>query len=207
MLSAMQHTSQVGASKLAHAVSMLLSLASVLAPAWVSAVELHGVSLPERIAVAPATDLVLNGAGVRTEASLHRYVAALYLPARHGTLTDILADPGPKRIRLTLLRDMRAASLTQSVLENIAENHTASELESLKAPLDELTALINRLGAAKKGASLFLDYLPGSGTSLSLNGGAFSKPIRGADLYQALLRVWLGEDPVDRKLRRALLGQ
>lgn len=193
--------------KFAHAAAMLVLLAGVLAPAWVSAVEVHGVSLPERIAITPATDLVLNGAGVRTEASLHRYVAALYLPARYGTLKDILADPGPKRIRLTLLRDMRAVSLTQSVLENIAENHTASELESLKAPLDELTALINRLGAAKMGASLLLDYLPGSGTSLSLSGGAFSKPIRGTDLYQALLRVWLGEDPVDRNLRRALLGQ
>jgi len=150
---------------------------------------------------------VLNGAGVRTEASLHRYVAALYLGSRRSTMKDVLADPGAKRIRITLLRDTRAASFTQAILESLAENHTTSELESLKAPMDEIVALINRLGAARKGASIVLDYLPGEGTRVALDGGAPAKPVRGPELYRALLRVWLGEDPVDRNLRRALLGQ
>jgi hypothetical protein len=169
--------------------------------------DLRGVSVAERVTIAPATELVLNGAGVRTQASIERYVAALYLPARRSDASAVLADPGPKRLRLTWLRDTRAHALIQSILEGIAENHTASELESLKGPLDELTALVSRMGTGRRGGYIELDYLPGAGTSVSINGAAAAKPIRGNDVYPALLRVWLGEDAVERKLRSALLGQ
>jgi len=31
-------------------------------------------------------------------------------------------------------------------------------------------------------------------------------PIPGADFYRALLKIWLGEPPVDAVLKKALLG-
>ena len=167
---------------------------------------INGVLVPERTTVSPGRALVLNGAGVRSEASLERYVAALYLPARRGTAREVFADPGFKRVRLTALRDLRAAALTHAMLENIAENHTASELESLKAPLDELAALLNRIGKVRSGASIDFDYIPGEGTRVSVAGAAATSPIRGDDLYSAILRVWIGPDPIDRRLRVALLG-
>jgi len=40
----------------------------------------------------------------------------------------------------------------------------------------------------------------------SLNGRQIGAPIPGADFYRALLRVWLGDKPVQDDLKHALLG-
>jgi len=172
-----------------------------------AAADVAGVSVPERIAIGAHGDLVLNGWGVHTESTLERYLAALYLPARRRSVREILSDPGPKRIHLTFLRDMRMASLSQTIIEQFTENASASELESLKAPLDELTAILNRIGVVRRGMSVSFDYMPDLGASVVVDGKAVTKPIRGSDLYGALLRVWLSEDAGDPRLRRALLGQ
>jgi hypothetical protein len=46
----------------------------------------------------------------------------------------------------------------------------------------------------------------GSATQVGLDGKPAGKPIEGADFYQALLRIWLGENPVQDDLKKALLG-
>jgi hypothetical protein len=48
--------------------------------------------------------------------------------------------------------------------------------------------------------------VPGVGTRVGIDGKERGKPIAGEDFHLALLRIWLGENPVDRDLKRALLG-
>lgn len=181
------------------ALSALLQAASAAAP------KAPGVGLPERIVV-DSTELVLNGAGVLAEASLDRYVVGLYLTHAQPRLDAVLADKGRKRIVVSVLRSTAAARLIETLSEAVGANHSESELESIKAPLDELYALLGKLGMARAGATLAIDYVPGAGTQVVLPGGASSGIIRGSDLYAALLRAWMGIDPVDRRLRAALLG-
>jgi hypothetical protein len=57
----------------------------------------------------------------------------------------------------------------------------------------------------KKGAVVVLDYLPGTGTRISINGEE-KLVIKGEDFFQAMLRIWIGNKPVDGGLRRAMLG-
>ena len=54
---------------------------------------------------------------------------------------------------------------------------------------------------------LDLDWLPGNGLRLSVAGQVRGKLIEGEDFYRALLRVWLGEKPVQADLKQALLGK
>ena len=63
------------------------------------------------------------------------------------------------------------------------------------------------LRTAKAGDVVALDYLPGAGSQVVMNGRAVGQPIPGHDLYRALLRIWLGEPPVDNNLKRLLLGR
>jgi hypothetical protein len=42
---------------------------------------------------------------------------------------------------------------------------------------------------------------------VSVNAAARGKPIPGEDLYRALLRIWLGDKPVDGDLKKGMLGQ
>lgn len=185
--------------------AVALTVIGVLHAASTHALELRGVRLPERI-VLESTELVLNGAGVRTEAAMDRYVVGLYLTRPQSRLDALLADKGRKRIVVAVLRASAAARLIEMLSEAIGANHSESELESIKAPLDELYAMLGGLGVARAGTAIALDYVPGAGTQVVLPGGAKGGVIRGAELYQALLRAWLGADPIDRGLRGALLG-
>jgi hypothetical protein len=65
---------------------------------------------------------------------------------------------------------------------------------------------MSSLQSAKQGDLIALDWLPGTGTRIVLNGEPRGKIIAGEDFYRALLRIWLGEDPAQESLKRALLG-
>ena len=75
----------------------------------------------------------------------------------------------------------------------------------LKPQVDELMATIHRIGEAKKGMTIALDWT-GKATQLVGDGKPTGKPIEGEDFYRALLRIWLGEKPVQDDVKKALLG-
>ena len=58
-----------------------------------------------------AAALQLNGAGLRTRAFFKVYVAALYVPQKSADAAALLAQKGPRRITLTMLRNIDADSL------------------------------------------------------------------------------------------------
>lgn len=172
------------------------------------AAEVAGVKLDDKLRLAPGgPELVLNGAGIRTRAIFKVYVAGLYLPEKKGTTGEVLALAGPKRVAMTMLRDLGAQQLSEALAEGIRNNSTAAEQEALKARVEELLAIMNALGEAKKGDAILLDFLPDSGTRVVVNGQPRGKPIAGDDFYRALLRIWLGDKPVDGDLKRGMLGQ
>jgi hypothetical protein len=53
--------------------------------------------------------------------------------------------------------------------------------------------------------SIDLDWT-GADTQVMVNGKPAGKAIPGADLYKALLKIWLGDKPVQDDLKQALLG-
>jgi hypothetical protein len=56
----------------------------------------------------------------------------------------------------------------------------------------------------RQGDVIDLDFLPEEGTQVRFN-GELQGLIEGADFYATLLQVWLGNNPVDSDLKRALL--
>jgi hypothetical protein len=168
-----------------------------------SALEVAGVDVADKTRVG-AGELVLNGAGIRTRAIFKVYVGALYLSEKKSAAAEVLAQKGAKRVALTLLRDLSAQQLNEAFESGIQANHSAAEAEALKPRMAELLALFTD---GKKGDVILLDFLPEAGTVVSLNAAAKGKPIQGEDFYRALLRIWLGDKPVDADLKKAMLGQ
>lgn len=180
----------------------------VSALAAAQAAEVAGVKLDDKLRLAPGgPELVLNGAGIRTRVIFKVYVAGLYLPEKKGTTGEVLALAGPKRVAMTMLRDLGAQQLSEALAEGIRNNSSAAEQEALKARIEELLAIMNALGEAKKGDAILLDFLPDSGTRVVVNGQPRGKPIAGDDFYRALLRIWLGDKPVDGDLKKGMLGE
>jgi hypothetical protein len=174
----------------------------------VQAAEVGGVKLEDRLRLAPGgPELVLNGAGIRTRVFFKVYVGGLYLTEKKGTASDAIGLAGPKRVSMTMLRDLTAQQLSEGLADGIRNNSSAAEQEALKARVDELVGIMNALGEAKKGDTILLDFLPESGTRMVVNGQPRGKPIAGDDFYRALLRIWLGDKPVDGDLKQGMLGQ
>jgi len=170
------------------------------------AAEIAGVAVEERVTLG-ATELRLNGAGIRTRIVFKVYVGALYLPEKKSTAAEIIALKGAKRVSMTMLRDLGAKQLTDALEDGIRANHSPAELATLKERVDTLVAVMKEIGSAKEKTVIALDFLPESGTRITVDGAARGKPIPGEDFYAALLRIWLGDKPVDADLKKAMLGQ
>lgn len=181
----------------------LLILGLLLWALPAAALEVAGVKLADKVRVG-AGELVLNGAGIRTRAIFKVYVGALYLAEKKSVAADVLAQKGAKRVALTLLRDLSVKQLNEAFEKGIQANHSAAELETLKPRIAELLALF---ADGKEGDVIVLDFLPEAGTAVSLNGQAKGKPIPGEDFYRAVLRIWLGDKPVDGELKDGMLGR
>jgi hypothetical protein len=66
---------------------------------------------------------------------------------------------------------------------------------------------MSEIKEAKKGMRITLDWLSAAGTTVTVDGKAAGLPILGEDFYRALLKIWLGANPVQADLKRALLGE
>jgi hypothetical protein len=170
------------------------------------AAEVEGVRLEERVKLG-TSELVLNGAGVRTRLIFKVYVGALYLPEKKSGAAEVLALKGPKRVSMTLLRDLSAQQLIDALEDGIRANHSQDEIAALKGRIEALAAAMKEIGSAKEKTVIALDFLPESGTRITVDGAARGEPIPGEDFNAALLKIWLGEKPVDADLKKAMLGQ
>jgi hypothetical protein len=104
-----------------------------------------------------------------------------------------------------LADELTAKELTASLNNALAANHIPAELALIESRIQDLNRMMSSLGAIRKGGVVLIDYLPGVGTRVTINGEE-KITIRGEDFYRALLRIWIGARPVDGRLRDAMLG-
>ena len=179
----------------------LIALAALSA----NAAEVAGVKLDDKTQV-ESRDLVLNGAGLRKRFAVVKvYVIGLYLAEKKTDAAAVLALAGPKRAEIHMLRDVDANTFTEALVEGLRANHSEADFKALEPRVKELSDIMAQIGEAKDGMTLALDWT-GAGTRLAVNGKPAGKPIAGEDFYRALLRIWIGDKPVQDDLRKALLG-
>lgn len=153
------------------------------------------------------TKLVLNGAGVRYKAVFKVYAAGLYLSTRAGTPEEVLATPGPKRLHIVMLRDIDANELGKLFTRGMQDN---APKEEFSKSIPGTLRMADIFSAKKKlvaGDSFSIDWVPGTGTTVLVNGKAQGDAVKEPEFFNALLRIWLGQNPADRLLKDALLGQ
>jgi hypothetical protein len=171
-----------------------------------NATEIAGVKLDDRTSLG-TTELVLNGAGLNKKLFFKVYVASLYLTEKSQSPAAVFALPGPKRVGITLMRDLPVPRLVDALRNDIRNNSSPGEQQALSGRVGELSAILLAVRQGTKGDVITFDWLPDAGTLVALNGDVKGNPILGADFYRALLRVWLGDRPANARLKRALLGR
>jgi len=164
--------------------------------------EVGGVTIPDKASVA-GTDLVLNGAGVRTRVVFKVYVGALYLPAKARTLPEVIAK-APRRIQMTLLRNLTPDQLVDALVDGLKANNSDAELAAVKAQQEQMVATMKAFGEVKEKDVVAIDFANGA-THIGLNGQS-KATIPGDAFNAALTKVWLGEKPAQDDLKKAMLG-
>lgn len=183
-------------NKLAVAIIGLM-LSSVL-----QAAEVGGVKLDDKISVG-GQELTLNGAGIRTRAIFKVYVASLYLPQKAGDLQGVLAK-SPRRIQLNLLRTLSAEQLADALNDGLAEANAPADLAAVKPQADQLLAILKAFKEVKEKDVVTLDFVDGA-TKVGWNGES-KGGVPGEPFNRALIRIWVGDKPVQADLKKALLG-
>jgi hypothetical protein len=184
---------------------LLLALLPMLAiPA--QAVDVAGVNYPNQITVA-GKPLVLNGAGIRFRFVVKVYTAGLYLPAKADTPEKVLEMAGPKRLHIQMLREIDGNTLGKLFTRGMEDNSTRAEF----AKAIPGTLRLSELFVAKKklaaGENFSVEWIPGVGTNILVNGQPQGEPIKEPEFFQSMMRIWLGNKPADELLKSALLGK
>ena len=112
-----------------------------------------------------------------------------------------------KRVVIHMLRDVDADQFSGALADGIKDNHGEAEAKALEPRVKQLAAVMAEMKEAKKGMRITLDWLSAAGTTVTVDGKATGLPIQGEDFYRALLRIWLGDKPVQDDLKKALLGE
>ncbi len=195
----------LGQGLLGLALIALAALAFVPAAHAASPVSLEGQTFAAEARVAGAP-LQLNGVGLRAALFYKVYLAALYLPAPAATGAQAIAQPGAKRLQVRMLVDGPASEFAKAFTGGIAKRMPPAQAAAMQDRIDAFDRTLRALGDVHKGDVADLDYIPGQGLTLSFNGKPRGAPVAGADLYAALLDIFVGERPVDAKMKRGMLG-
>jgi hypothetical protein len=185
---------------------VLLAVLFTLMLGLAQAAEVAGVKFAEQIDGPGNAKLVLNGAGLRKRFFLDIYAMGLYLPERLRKAEEILTLAGPKRIVIHMLRDVSAESFTEALIDGLRKNHSDAEMVRFGPRIAQLTAIMADIKEAKEGMVIDMDWAQGDGLRLRVDSRLTGQPIVGEDFYRALLRIWLGLNPVQDDLKAALLG-
>ncbi len=184
--------------------SILFLVFMLLSNASLQAAELADVHFDEKLQLAGAEKpLLLNGLGIRYKFVFKIYIAALYLTETGNQAEAVIASDTPKRMVMHFLYDeVPREKLVNGWDEGFENNLTEQQLNALKPRIDQFKGFFETM---KEGEAIYLDYIPGEGTAVIVKGEK-KGVVSGHDFNQALLRIWLGEEPIGEKLKQNLLG-
>jgi Chalcone isomerase-like len=180
--------------------SLLMALCIASLPAF--GAEVGGVKLDDKISLG-GQELVLNGAGIRTKVMFKVYVGSLYVPVKVNSAAAVYAK-APRRVQLNMLRDVGADQMIEALVDGLKQGNSAADAAAVKAETDQLATVMKSIGQLKEGNVLVFDFVDDA-TKVSLNGTAKGS-IAGNAFNKALMNAWLGENPVQGDLKKAMLG-
>ena len=92
--------------------------------------------------------------------------------------------------------------ITAGWKDGLQANLDPQALDAIGTRLDEFNRMFTDV---RKGDVIRLAYRPDSGTEVWINSESRGL-VAGNDFFRALLRVWLGDKPVTKSLKKAMLG-
>jgi len=166
-------------------------------------VNVEGFNIPS-VATVEGQTLVINGAGFRSILFMDIYLVSLYLARPSDDADVILRNSRPAQLRMMFLHGGAGHDmLAKGWRKGFERNQPAKTMHVLEARLQKFSDLF---GDVQKGDVFAFDFLSNGDTRINV-GGHPQGIIHGADFQRALLAIWLGRNPIEDGLKKALLQQ
>lgn len=187
---------------------LLLATATLLlqSTAVSATLDVGGVKVEETLSIYNNT-LMLNGAGLVSNGKAPSYVAQIYAKQKFKTLDELFAIPGPKRLVLTAVKEVDTGPIVKMFNRSVDETAGKSDRAKLIPGLMSIGEVFKANRSLKPGEVMTLDWVPVSGLVIYLGGKLQGQPYRDPELFRAAMWVWMGDFPVDSKVKEALLGR
>jgi hypothetical protein len=130
-------------------------------------------------------------------------VAGLYLVQKGGNPQKIIQADETMAIRLSILSSLvKGKQMEEAILEGF-EKSTNGNITPIKSQVDKFISVFK--GKVEKGDFYDLVYVAGKGVDVYKN-GKFMFLTKGLDFKRALFGIWLSDRPVQKSLKKGMLG-
>lgn len=163
---------------------------------------LAGVTMDDASSV-NGQNLVLNGMGLRKKLFIKVYVGGLYLPAKQSNPATVISTDQPRRMVMHFLYSVSKNQMCDAWEEGLNDN-TKNAPADVKAAFKTLCSWMEPIPSGNR---LVLTYVPGTGTTVEVNGKA-KGTLPGKATSDAILNTWIGPDPAPgADFKSAVLGK
>lgn len=174
--------------------------------AWSQAVTVADVKYEPTQTLGDST-VQLNGAGVRYKAVFKVYTAGLYLEKKASTPQEVASQRGPKRLSITMLREIDSTELGKLFSRGMEDNMDRAAFSRIVPGVLRMSQIFSEHKKLQAGDQFMIDWIPGTGTVITVKGKVQGEPFKEPEFFNALMGIWLGNLPADFKLKDALLGK
>ena len=149
------------------------------------------------------TKLMLNGQGTRIKFFMKVYETSLYLGSQSTNAEEILNSNEAMAIRLDVTSTMVTTDAMKDALNSGLVKSTGNNISPISKEIEQLISAFN----SDVTDSDFFEfiYMPEIGTNV-LKNSTYIDTIPGIEFKKAFFGIWLSKNPIQKSLKKAMLG-
>ena len=106
-----------------------------------------------------------------------------------------------------MLREIDSTELGKLFSRGMEDNMDKAAFSKLIPGVLRMSQIFSDHKKLQAGDQFMIDWVPGTGTIITVKGQVQGEPFKEPEFFNALLGIWLGSAPADWKLKDALLGK
>lgn len=150
---------------------------------------------------------VRNGISSRSKFMVGLYDIALYLSEMSEDPHHIIASHSAKQIRMVTRRELKGSMIGKALKDGLKANCTADEYQRFEPTVNELIESVFKNDTLQEGELFTVDISSTHGVRLSYESNQDLPYLEVEGFDQAVLKTWLGDNPVSEDIKKDLLGK
>ena len=147
--------------------------------------------------------LILNGQGTRIILFMKVYQSSLYLENKSSDAKKIVSNNSPMAIRIDVISEMVTADAMKKALSEGLKKSTNNNTSHISNEIVQLSSSFDT--AVTSGDFYEFIYIPEIGTHV-LKNNELVELIPGLDFKRAFFGIFLSDNPIQKNLKKEMLG-